>query len=301
MPHRSALFAAFLLCLAGAASAETVHSLDQVPGHLGTPEARAAFATQIEGKPAPDLLGVRSLPPGLPAAAIAGMLVPPADHAAPRLVGARHWRDDLYVAIVCTGGPPLAAGDTPDCASYDPAAALHVYLGVIALTPGAAPRLVAASGAWDTAMGWDDTLLPRAPAAADDADGKLAAPPSFDGFDLAPYRIAPGVPAFGLRCGWQEGYSGGSASFTGLYLFAIDGTRLRRVLAAPMSAFADIAGDWHKDGTRDHDITDAANLLIVSPRQTGGHFNLMLRLRGGHGQQLYRWSAAGGYRLATKP
>jgi hypothetical protein len=43
-----------------------------------------------------------------------------------------------------------------------------------------------------------------------------------------------------------------------LYLFAIGGDRLRQVFAAPMSAYRDIAGDWHKDATRDHDITDSA-------------------------------------------
>jgi hypothetical protein len=222
------------------------------------------------------------------AAAIAGLLVPAGDHAAPSLVGARHWHDDLYVAIACTGGGTPV--EPPHCAYPDgPDPAMRVYLGVIALPKGAPPRLVAASGDWDARMGWDKTDLPGAPLATDGATP--AVPQEFTGFDLANYLIAPGVRAFGLRGVWQEGYSGGGASYTGLYLFVPDGNRLRLVLAAPMSVFKDIAGDWHKDGTRDHDITDVANLLVVLRHRTAGHFDLELRQRPGTARQVWRWDA----------
>jgi hypothetical protein len=280
--------AAALLCC-GVAQAAAVHSLDQVPSRLATPEGRAQFAQQINGDPAPDLLGARHLPEGLSAAVIAGLLAPGGGQ--PSLVGARHWHDDLYVAIACIGGAP--ASGAPQCAYPDGSdPTMQVRLGVIAMPKGAPPRLVAASGDWDARMGWDRTELPGAPQAADGAAPVV--PQEFTGFDLANYLIAPGVRAFGLRGVWQEGYSGGGASYTGLYLFVPDGERLRLVLAAPMSVFKDIAGDWHKDGTRDHDITDVANLLVVLRHRTAGHFDLELRQRPGTARQVWRWDAGSG-------
>lgn len=287
------------------ALAETVHSLDQVPKHLKTPQAKEFFREQIQGQPAPDKLGVR-LPAALPAPAIANLLVPASDHAAPILVGAKPWlgHDGLYVAIVCTGGAgPL--GSDPQCAQADSGSkepALHVYLGVIEVKDGAPSRLVAASGAVDGTMIWSDTGLPRSPDAADDAGGGPIRPEAFDRFDLAPYKIAAGQFAFGLRVSWTESYSGGGASFTGLCLFAIEGGQLKRVLAVPMSAYADIAGEWHKDQTRDHDITDSANVLVVSGRSTDGHYDLIVKNGKKRWQRAYRWSnETGDYRALEKP
>lgn len=274
-----------LLLLAAPAAAATVHSLDQIPARLHSPEAKSDFAQQIEGKPAPDLLGTRNLPPGLTAADIARLLVPAGDHGKPGPVGARHWQGDLYVAIACTAADPSG----PACAGLDRDHPPRAYLGLIALAPNAAPRLVAASGAWNPAMDWSATNLPDTPG---DGDPGAQIPQSFDAFDLAPYRIAPGQPAFGLRASWSDSYSGGGALYTGLYLFAQDGTALRPVLAAPMSVYKNVAGDWHKDGTRDHSITDIANLLVVSAHRTAGHDDLELRQRHGRGRQLWRWSPA---------
>lgn len=292
-----------LLLVAQPAWAETVHSLDQVPRQLKTPEAKKFFSEQIQGKPAPDLLGTQ-LPATLPANAITGLLVPRDNTAKPNLIGAKPWpvQPDLYVAIVCTGGTEPYDPKEPRCArspNDDKEPPLLVYLGAIAAKPGVAPSLVAASGPVDCAMNWRKTNLPRQPMAADDSKDGVIKPDSFERFDLARYKIGPDQTAFGLRGAWMESYSGGGANFTGLCLFAIDGNRLKQVLAAPMSAYSDVAGDWHKDGTRDHDITDAANVLVVTPQVTEGHFDLIVKARTGGKQQVYRWAkAAGAYRLA---
>jgi hypothetical protein len=298
------LVSVLLLACAWPAAAETVHSLDQVPGQLKTPEAKKFFEEQMVGKPAPDLLGVH-LPAALPAAAISSLLVPPDDKAKPYLIGAKPWgvRPDLYVAIVCTGGAEPYNANEPRCArspNDEKEPPQHVYLGVIAAKDGAAPSLVAASGPVDCAMNWRKTNLPRSPMAAEDSKDGIIRPESYDQFDLAKYKIAPEQTAFGLRGGWTESYSGGGANFTGLCLFSIDGARLRQVLAVPMSSYADVAGDWHKDHTRDHDITDAANVLVVSAKSTGGYFDLIVKPRTGRGQQLFRWSKAAGVYQAAK-
>ncbi|MGH7042975.1 MAG: hypothetical protein ACREFY_12700 [Acetobacteraceae bacterium] len=128
----------------------------------------------------------------------------------------------------------------------------------------------------------------KAPAALGDAKGDTIGPDSFDRFDLAPYRIAPDQAAFGLRGAWAEGYSGGMASYGALYLFAISHGALCRVPAVPMSSNQDLAGEWHKNGTRDHQISQGANLLIISAHRTAGHFDLLLKSRDGRWHQTYR-------------
>lgn len=297
-----AIVCVLALACATEAVAETVHSLGDVPGRLKTPQAKEFFNEQIAGKPAPDKLGVH-LPASLPAATLTGMLVPPSDRTPPTLIGAKPWlaRENLYVAIVCTGGAgPL--GNDPQCAQADPDGKqpLHVYLGVIEAKDGAPPRLVAASGPVDGAMSWDASPLPKQPMAADDAKGAVP-PGSFDSFDLAPYKIAPNETAFGVRVGWTESYAGGGASYTGLCLFAVENGKLKQVLALPMSAYANLAGDWHKDGTRDHDITDSANVLQVSAHSTDGHFDLIAKNRKERWQRVYSWSKeTGAYRMAGK-
>lgn len=296
---------AVVALIAGPAFGQTAHSLDQVPGLLKTPESKQVFAEQMEGKPAADRLGLH-LPDGLTAQQIAGLLLPAGAGTKVNIVGARKLPDqpDRYVAIVCVGGDvPSRPDDTP-CNRYpgeDTTPPVQAYVGVIAAKPGTPPTLVAGPLRVDGMLNWRDTDLPAAPQALDDAKEDAIAPDGFDGFDLAPYQITPNQRAFGLRGTWSEAYSGGGAQYGGLYLFAVIDGAMRQILAVPMSAYQDIAGDWHKDGTRDHQITDAANVLIVTGHSTDGYFDLRLNRRAGHSSRTYRWSAATGtYRLVGK-
>ena len=165
---------------------------------------------------------------------------------------------------------------------------------MIEIKDGAAPKLVASSASVDTPVAWAKTGLTERPQDADDVKDATIRPDSIEEFDLAAYRIAPDALAFGVRAGWSEGYSGGLGNFTALYLFVIDGDKLRQVLAVPMSAYKDTAGDWHKDGTRDHDITDMANVVVMAPQQSDGHFDLVVKGRTARYQRLFRWSKTAG-------
>ena len=282
------------MVFAGPAFGQTAHSSDQVPGLLKTPESKQVFAEQMQGKPALDRLGLR-LPDGLAAQQIAALLLPPGIPGTLNVVGAKplSGQTDHYVAIVCVGGDiPTGPDDTP-CNRYpgeDSTPPVQAYVGVIAAKPGTPPVLIATSPRVDGLVNWRDTDLPAAPQALDDAKGDSVAPDGFDGFDLAPYQIAPGQRAFGLRGKWSEAYSGGGAEYSALYLFAVVDGAVKQILAVPMSAHQDIAGDWHKDGTRDHQITDAANVLIVTAHSTDGHFDLLLKARDGRSGRAYRWS-----------
>ena len=285
-------------------AAETVHSLDKVEGKIRTPEGKAFYDQQMLGTPAPDSLGLH-LPAPLTATAITDLLVPASDTNPKMLVGAKSWpgRPDGLVAIVCTGGEPPSDYKAPQCVrarDADTKTPLRVYLAVLESKDGAPPRVVARTTDVGGPIAWARTGLKERPMDADDAPGNEVQPDSIDQFDLAAYRLAPDLLAFGLRGGWTESYSGGGAFFTGLYLFVIDGDRLVPVLAVPMSAYKDTAGEWHKDGTRDHDITDEANVLVISPQATDGHADLIVKGRTGRFQQVYRWSkTAGAYRPAA--
>lgn len=272
--------------------AETASSLSKVPSLLKTPESKKAFEEQIEGKPAPDALGLH-LPDALSQKTITSLLLPPDNKAPLNAVGAKPLpgQANLYIAIVCTGGDIPSGPDDPRCArSGDAKVPLRATLGVIEAKPDTAPKLTAKPLIVDGRVNWRDTQLPSAPDALDDSKDGTIDPDQFAGFDLAPYRIAPGIQALGLRGSWTDSYSGGMGSYTALYLFAVIDGALKRVLAVPMSAYKDIAGDWHKNGTRSHDITDAANVLIVSPHTTDGYFDLLLKSRKGRHWRLYQWS-----------
>jgi hypothetical protein len=235
-----------------------------------------------------DGLGTR-LPPPLSANAIAGLLLPAADQGKASLIGAKAWSGypDGFVAIACVGGP-AADPHLPQCrqpAYLDPGPPLRLFLGIIAAKPGMAPRLVARAGPIATGVDWNHTNLSAPETGADAASG-LVAPQSFDRFDLAPYRIAPGETAFGLRGRWDEPSAGGLAAYSALYLFAVDGGELRQVLAVPISAFEDRAGP--PGGGRDR--SDARNILVISPHLSDGHFDLIVRDAAGGWRQPYRWS-----------
>jgi hypothetical protein len=284
------------LLLAGPAVGQTVHSLDQVPAALKTPEAKAAFAQQIEGQPAPDSLGVR-LPPALSATQIDSLLVPAGDTSPATIVGARPMpgQPDVYVAIVCTGGNAPGPSDDKTCDQTDFGSQrpdMHVYVGLIQAVAGAPPRLLAKPAELDGKVDWQDTILGDAPDGADDAGGGVLTPDDITGFDLAPYVIAPGERAFGLLGEWNVGYAGGGAQYHALYLFSVEDGAVVQILATTMSFSKMLAGDWHKDGTRDHDLSEGANVLVVTRHMTGGHFDLLQRARGGGASRLVKWSAA---------
>ena len=295
MKHSLALLCLLALTAAAPVMAqETAKSLAQVPSLIKTPEGKARWDEQMVGKPAPDGLG-RNLPDRLNADALVVLMVPKEAYGQVQLVGAKPWprRKDSYVVIICTRAPDVPAQRDEQCEHDRNDAPPTVYVGVVEYVPNTEPRLVAASGPVTRKVDWSSTDLPASPVSAEDAPDGLLAPERWERFDLAPYQIKPDTYAFGLRASWTEGYSGGGASFEALYLFAIDGDKLRVVMAEPMSAFQDIAGDWNADQTRQHDIYEDAKVLVVqSNRATAGYHDLVLKSRLSGATQRLQWSTA---------
>ncbi|MDN7874291.1 hypothetical protein [Burkholderia aenigmatica] len=286
-------------------AAGTAHSLDEVPGKFSSPEARAAYARDMSGAPEQDGFGVH-LPPGFTKEALVAQLAPGQPLGRVVLVGAKPWpqRPGAFVAIVCAAPTDGLARDVlrfrapTDCEGYERHTDADetkelVWLGVFERGPDGAPRLVARTEQpLDQGIDWSQTNIESPdPARTDDV---AIRPERWLRFDLAPYALRAGDAAFGVRAGWSAGYSGGGASFEALYLFRIDGKTLRVVFAQPMMYYEDLAGDWHRDGTRDHDITEASNTLNVLPTSTEGFHDLQLRQRGGKWRQTFRWSPADG-------
>ncbi|MGE8131220.1 hypothetical protein ACQKQD_30005 [Methylobacterium sp. NPDC080182] len=88
--------------------------------------------------------------------------------------------------------------------------------------------------------------------------------------------------------------------YEALYLFSANGNHLSRALTASMSAFCMTAGNWHKDGTREHIVIESANLLIVLPSRAYGHADIWLKSHRGKWQHIFRWrDVDAGYRQPT--
>lgn len=303
------LFPLFACALhAPLASADTtVQSLDQARGAIQTEDARKMYDRQMSGAPQPDGLGI-ALPAGFTREFLLQQLAPGQDPARLLLAGAKPWpqRPGAFVAMVCLAATPARAesqvkyggGECTDFSGDD--ASNAVWVGVFGSTPGAPPQLLARTdGPVKTPTDWSNTDIDLpADLATQDANAPLRSmPTAWKRFDLAPYKIAPGAVAFGMRAGWSEGYSGGGADFEALYLFHIDGPTLRVVFAQPMAYVKSIAGDWNPDGTRQHDMSDASNILVVQAEKTDGYFDLQLRQQAGKWRRTLKWSAGErGYR-----
>lgn len=296
-----------ILACATTHAAGTAHSLDQVPSKFTTPEARASYNQEMGNTKEPDGFGTH-LPAGFTRQAVIAQLAPGQNPSRAVLVGVKPWpqRSGAFVAIVCIAPTDELAKQAlqfhppQQCDGYDPSDSSAtpknlVWLGVFDRGTDGIPHLIARTEKpLDHPTDWTSTNM-QAPDEYDssrDKDGLR--PAQWLRFDLAPYQLRAGESAFGVRAGWEDSYSGGGADFEALYLFRVDGAALHLVFAQPMMFSSDIAGDWHPNGTRDHDISDGSNTLTVLLTSTDGFHDLQLRERRGKWRQTFVWSAQDG-------
>ena len=204
------------------------------------------------------------------------------------LVGAKAWprRENSYAVIVCVRGTGVERPEWSECqqgmtpGTTEVKRPVTAYVGVVERVQDGTLRLVAASGPVEDTVNWSEAGLPS-PVIAEEGNtqGRLL-PERWSNFDMASYRIRDDDYAFGLRAGWSESYAGGGADFQALYLFSIEGDKLKVILAEPMFAYRDIAGEWNPDGTRDHEIEEETNLLIMTNRLTNGHYDVRIKTKG---------------------
>ena len=278
-----------------------VHSLDQLPAAIKSKDGLAKFREQMSGVPLPDGFG-STLPAGWTAKTVAQLVAPGKDAALATLVGVKPWphRSNTFVAIVCLaankvdhdndlkfndGKPTCAAtigggkegSDTPK----------QVHLAMLEYQPGdTAPKLVASYGkALDVTTSWTSSGM-QAP---ESAENKPILPGDYLRFDLAPFKISATETAFGIRVGWSQSYSGGGAEYQALMLFAQDGSRLVNILSEPIYYSENIAGDWHKDGTREHSFSEGDGIVTFLSKKTNGHFDLQIRAKREESKQIFVW------------
>jgi hypothetical protein len=303
--------AAVLLGLATPSPGQTstkVESVDQVPHVIRNKDGLATFHEQMSGAPAlPDEFGT-SLPPGLSAKTVVAMVAPGRDAALATLVGVKAWpyQADTWIAIAClasdrahfqqdmsySSGKPVCQADSEGGGEgdYTPK---EVHLAVLGYRPpDQAPRLLASYGKpLDVKIGWQETSM-EGPMWND--NGGPIAPYAYLRFDFAPYRISATQTAFGVRVSWSESYAGGGADFIGILLFSQDGDRLRNILAEPIYYMKNLAGDWHEDGTRSHDIEEGQATIMMLPHQTHGHFDLRISTSQPKSRLDFAWDDADG-------
>jgi len=295
------LAATVTLC---AAAASTQAAPIQAAHAQAAPVQVAAASTSASparaAKPAADPLGI-ALPDGLDRATLIKLVAPDLDAARVMLVGAKPWprRANSYVVLVCAAPGNTAASASPDCSqTIDPSNATMVsptaYVGVVERASDRAPALVAASGAIATQAAWDDANLTLTPSSADFARGVPLLPQQWDQFDLAAYKISDEQYAFGLRSGWSEPFAGGMATFSALYLFAIQGDRLAVILAEPMTAYRNMAADRGAGRRSEREIQDEENVLSMASSKTDGYYDIRIKMKGDKHTKTRKWAAQQG-------
>jgi hypothetical protein len=108
--------------------------------------------------------------------------------------------------------------------------------------------------------------------------------------DFAPYKLTPTEYAFGVRMHRNFTYAGGGGEQETLVLYRVEGDGMRPILTTLMSSRSMIAGDWHEDGTRDHQFNGDGNSadISVSKKRTQGFFDL--KKRGNGRSAVFKWN-----------
>jgi len=286
-----------ITCLAasfsGYSQTTTVPNLAAIPNALTTPEAKQSFAEQIAGVPSTNEFG--TLPQGLDIPTWLDWIAPNEDTSLLTLTGAKPWgKDGLYVSVACFAYDPEDAKsakkerDTDCSEDFQRQHVKKLYLGVFRWQDNKMQPIARSVEPLDRISLWNK-LDPEAMISSD-MNRPLA---YYKKLDLAPYRIAPDVMAFGVRGGFSEGYSGGGAEYEVLELYMMVGDKLVNVLSELVFAYENIAGNWNSDGTREHDITETKFILKILPSKTDGFYDLQFQEvdGGSHVKLTFIWSA----------
>lgn len=93
-----------------------------------------------------------------------------------------------------------------------------------------------------------------------------------------------------MRGGYSDAYSGGGAFYEVLELYAIKDNRIINVYSDLVYQYTDIAGEWNKDGTRQHDISESKYILKMRSAKTHEFYDLERVNLQDKSSQIFRWS-----------
>lgn len=278
-----------LLASLSPAFATTVQNLDAVPGAIQHTEGKQIFAEQMAG--ATPAKGFGELPQGLSENQWIGWVAPNENPNNLILTGAKAWgKEGKYIGIACFADNQADAGQAKKYAdntcpeNYNNGRANKLYLGVFSWQNQQLQPIARSEKPLNQISAWNK-------AAEKESDDESVRPLAYyTKLDLAPYRIAPDTLAFGVRGGYSDAYSGGGAFYEVLELYTIKDSKIINVFSDLVYYYSDIAGDWNKDGTRQHDISKSKYILKLRSAKTQGFYDLEVVNLQDKSSQIFHWS-----------
>lgn len=278
-----------LLASLSPAFATTVQNLDAVPGAIQHTEGKQIFAEQMAG--ATPAKGFGELPQGLSENQWIGWVAPNESPNNLILTGAKAWgKEGKYIGIACFADNQADAGQAKKYAdntcpeNYNNGRANKLYLGVFSWQNQQLQPIARSEKPLNQISAWNK-------AAEKESDDESVRPLAYyTKLDLAPYRIAPDTLAFGVRGGYSDAYSGGGAFYEVLELYTIKDSKIINVFSDFVYYYSDIAGDWNKDGTRQHDISESKYILKLRSAKTQGYYDLEVVNLQDKSSQIFHWS-----------
>ncbi|CAD5351536.1 hypothetical protein JKM78_002850 [Citrobacter freundii] len=278
-----------LLASLSPAFATTVQNLDAVPGVIQHTEGKQIFAEQMAG--ATPAKGFGELPQGLSENQWIGWVAPNENPNNLILTGAKAWgKEGKYIGIACFADNQADAGQAKKYAdntcpeNYNNGRANKLYLGVFSWQNQQLQPVARSEKPLNQISAWNK-------AAEKESDDESVRPLAYyTKLDLAPYRIAPDTLAFGVRGGYSDAYSGGGAFYEVLELYTIKDSKIINVFSDLVYYYSDIAGDWNKDGTRQHDISESKYILKLRSAKTQGFYDLEVVNLQDKSSQIFHWS-----------
>ena len=278
-----------LLASLSPAFATTVQNLDAVPGVIQHTEGKQIFAEQMAG--ATPAKGFGELPQGLSENQWIGWVAPNENPNNLILTGAKAWgKDGKYIGVACFADNQADAGQAKKYAdntcpeNYNNGRANKLYLGVFSWQNQQLQPIARSEKPLNQISAWNK-------AAEKESDDESVRPLAYyTKLDLAPYRIVPDTLAFGVRGGYSDAYSGGGAFYEVLELYTIKDSKIINVFSDLVYYYSDIAGDWNKDGTRQHDISESKYILKLRSAKTQGFYDLEVVNLQDKSSQIFHWS-----------
>ena len=278
-----------LLASLSPAFATTVQNLDAVPSAIQHPEGKQIFAEQMAG--ATPAKGFGELPQGLSEKQWIGWVAPNENPDNLILTGSKAWgKDGKYIGIACFADNQADAGQAKKYAdntcpeNYSNGRANKLYLGVFSWQNQQLQPIARSEKPLNQISAWNK-------AAEKESDDESVRPLAYyTKLDLAPYRIATDTLAFGVRGGYSDAYSGGGAFYEVLELYTIKDSKIINVFSDLVYYYSDIAGDWNKDGTRQHDISESKYILKLRSAKTQGFYDLEVVNLQDKSSQIFHWS-----------
>ncbi|EKS57414.1 hypothetical protein GCFR_00446 [Citrobacter freundii ATCC 8090 = MTCC 1658 = NBRC 12681] len=278
-----------LLASFSPAFATTVQNLDAVPSAIQHTEGKQIFAEQMAG--ATPAKGFGELPQGLSENQWIGWVAPNENPNNLILTGAKAWgKEGKYIGIACFADNQADAGQAKKYAdntcpeNYNNGRANKLYLGVFSWQNQQLQPIARSEKPLNQISAWNK-------AAEKESDDESVRPLAYyTKLDLAPYRIAPDTLALGVRGGYSDAYSGGGAFYEVLELYTIKDSKIINVFSDLVYYYSDIAGDWNKDGTRQHDISESKYILKLRSAKTQGFYDLEVVNLQDKSSQIFHWS-----------